>query len=111
MADGLYIGIMSGTSVDSVDAALVHIIGDQCQYLGSASVAYSCGTRESLLSLNTHPSIQLSNYIRLDHDVACVFAQATLSLLKQTINSIIQHTDIGNATQVKDDSWCAITGA
>ena len=75
---------MSGTSVDSVDAALVHIIGDQCQYLGSASVAYSCGTRESLLSLNTHPSIQLSNYIRLDHDVACVFAEATLSLLKQT---------------------------
>jgi len=51
----LYIGIMSGTSVDGVDAALVSFDADSRATLVSTStVAFSSALREEYLQVHAH---------------------------------------------------------
>lgn len=81
----LYIGLMSGTSMDGVDAAL-------CQFdshafrtvLATQSVEYAPALRQRLLSLQREAApVLLSHLAELDGMVADTFAYATSELLKQ----------------------------
>ncbi len=83
-ANGQYIGIMSGTSVDAVDAALVEINHDKCRLIDTATVHYDSVLRQSLLQLNSNPSVTLSQLIELEQQVAKTFAEAALVLLAQS---------------------------
>jgi anhydro-N-acetylmuramic acid kinase len=49
----LYVGLMSGTSLDGVDAVLVDLGRAPPRRLASAHVAFSAGLRRELLSLNS----------------------------------------------------------
>lgn len=81
--DGLYIGIMSGTSADAADAALVRIKDGKCDFIAAASCQYESQLRQSLLRLNADPALTLPKFIELDYQVAVAFADVTLKLLKQ----------------------------
>lgn len=98
-ANGLYIGIMSGTSVDAVDAALVQIDRDKCRLIDTATVHYNNALRHSLLQLNANPSVTLSQLIHLEQQVAKSFAQAALTLLAQTATDAQQVCAIGSHGQ------------
>lgn len=97
--NGLYVGIMSGTSVDAVDAALVEINNNQCRLIDTATTHYSSDLRESLLQLNTNPVVTLPNLISLDKRVATTFAKVTLQLLAQSKTAAMDICAIGSHGQ------------
>lgn len=57
----LVIGLMSGTSVDGIDAALVRTDGEQLQHVHAVTCPYQESTRESIFSVYQNPSAFLAN--------------------------------------------------
>lgn len=79
--DGLYIGLMSGTSADGVDAALVNIERGSVTFREAASTPYPEHLQERLLALNTAGTVPLPELIRLDLEVASAFAATAAELV------------------------------
>jgi anhydro-N-acetylmuramic acid kinase len=81
----LYLGLMSGTSIDGVDTALCEMRNRRfLRVVGSQSHAYPGKLREELLHLQrAQPALTLETYARLDHAVARTFAEAALGLLRE----------------------------
>lgn len=72
--DGLYIGLISGTSADAVDAALVTIESGKVTFRDAATTPYPEHLQERLLALNTAGAVALPELIRLDLEIASAFA-------------------------------------
>jgi anhydro-N-acetylmuramic acid kinase len=83
MTDELYIGLMSGTSMDGIDAALVEIGDRSCTIHGTYSLAYPGDLRSRLERAVEDPgATDLTEIGALDKQVARSFADAALGLLK-----------------------------
>lgn len=78
----LYIGLMSGTSLDGVDAALVQIGAGELQFLGSAYLPYSDAVRDAALSLHLPGADDLHHASLLANRIAELYAQAVADLLE-----------------------------
>lgn len=83
MSAELYIGLMSGTSLDGVDAALVQISDGELQCLSSAYLPYSPSLREAALSLHAPEADDLHHANLLARQVAEIYAQVVNGLLEQ----------------------------
>ncbi len=80
--DGLYIGLISGTSMDGIDAALVELGEHTCATLATRSHDYPEPLRERLLAASRQPdSITIDELGRLDHAVGECFRDAALELM------------------------------
>jgi anhydro-N-acetylmuramic acid kinase len=77
----LYIGLMSGTSADGVDAALVQIKPDKIQLIDFISPSLPEALKHSLLALNDSPTLSLEQFSQLSFDIALQFSQAAQTLL------------------------------
>ncbi len=78
----LYIGMMSGTSLDGIDAVLAELGPDgQTQLLGAVSAPFAPSLRQALLALQT-PS---DNEIHREHLAANALAIAYADLVKQLL--------------------------
>ncbi len=99
MTSGLYIGLMSGTSVDSVDAALLHIDSHEFELLGTASVQYDADLRLALLALKSTPHTSLASLVELDHRVATAFATAATCVMQRYNVSSDEISAIGSHGQ------------
>ena len=77
----LYIGLMSGTSADGIDAALVHIDTDHIQLLDF--ITFPSQLKNELITLNHQPQISLTKLAQLHAQVAEEFAQASLQIISQ----------------------------
>ena len=82
-ADGLYIGLISGTSADGIDAALGSFAGHRPDLVASHLHPYPAATRQRLLSLFTPGADQLDLMGALDVELGELFAQASLTLLRK----------------------------
>ena len=81
----LYLGLMSGTSMDGVDSALCEVRDRRfLRVVGSQSQPYATPVRAELLRLQREqPALTLDALARLDHAVARTFADAALGLLRE----------------------------
>jgi anhydro-N-acetylmuramic acid kinase len=80
----LHLGLISGTSADGIDAALVRF-EPRLEVIGARTTPYPAELRKRLLALtSTNAAIALDDYGALDVAVGACFADAALSLLCET---------------------------
>lgn len=88
MADnsaGLYIGIMSGTSMDAIDAVLLQVKQDgRVHVLDGASVAIPQALRTEFLALNTPGHDELARSALASIELARLYAEAVALVLEAT---------------------------
>ena len=81
-ASPLYLGLISGTSADGIDAALVRF-APRLEIAGAQTVAYPAGVRRQILALaRPAAAVALSEFGRLDLEIGTCFAAAALQLLR-----------------------------
>lgn len=82
------IGLMSGTSVDGIDAALVDISGQdldiQVELIEKATYPYPAALRERILSVCAGEAISMPEFAQLDDAIAIAFAEAAVKV--QTVH-------------------------
>jgi len=99
----LYIGLMSGTSADAVDAALVSWpINAQPELIGTFAYPIPTSIQTRLFELNENPAVSLRELALLDSEIARVHAQAVVELLQQTDYQADQIAAIGFHGQTID---------
>lgn len=82
-ASGLYIGLISGTSADSIDAALVSFAHGMPQLLASHAHPWPPALREQVLALTQgEAALDLDAFGRLDVALGHCFAEAAQQLLE-----------------------------
>lgn len=78
------IGLISGTSVDGIDAALVEISGTEIdlkvQLLAGETYPYPDELRERILAVCGGEGLSMAELAALDDDIAAAFAQASLAI-------------------------------
>ncbi|HET9041986.1 MAG TPA: anhydro-N-acetylmuramic acid kinase [Burkholderiales bacterium] len=77
----LYVGLMSGTSLDGVDAALVDFTSPPGRLVASHFVPYSDEVRAETLALNASGPDELERAAGLANRLAALYARATAELL------------------------------
>jgi anhydro-N-acetylmuramic acid kinase len=97
--DGYYIGLMSGTSMDAVDAAVVNITANQITTLATYAEPLSPELRQQLLALLQPGENELMRMGQLDNQVAELFASTTQKLLQQAQIQSSQIRAIGSHGQ------------
>lgn len=79
----LYIGLMSGTSVDGIDAALVDFSDNRCQVVATHYSPYSADLRRQILSLCHQGDDEIKRLGELDVILGKEFARSVHALLQQ----------------------------
>ncbi|MFM1980200.1 MAG: hypothetical protein RLZ68_1465 [Pseudomonadota bacterium] len=79
----LYIGLMSGTSLDGVDGVMVDL-GTSTRVLGHCSAAFSDALKIEFLALNAATSNELHRAALAGNTLMQVYAQVVQQLLKRT---------------------------
>ena len=78
------IGLISGTSVDGIDAALVEITGTdldiKVELIKGETYPYPADLREKILAVCAGEAISMAELAELDDAIACVFAQAAQNI-------------------------------
>lgn len=82
-APSLYIGIMSGTSLDGIDVSLVSTEQQRFEVLANYFLAYPSALKTDLLKLHTPSENELENTQLMANTLAKLYAQAVLTLLAQ----------------------------
>ncbi len=79
----LYIGLMSGTSVDAIDAAVVDFSSDPPQLIASLTYPYPAELRQQVLALCQPETNEINRMGALDVALGKTFSEAVLTLLNQ----------------------------
>ncbi|WP_299690214.1 anhydro-N-acetylmuramic acid kinase [uncultured Vibrio sp.] len=95
----LYIGVMSGTSMDGVDSALVSIEGDSITLLAHDEFPMPDDLKTRLLEVCIGQKTDLIAIGELDHQLGHLFADAVLQLLDKSGTATSSVTAIGNHGQ------------
>jgi anhydro-N-acetylmuramic acid kinase len=97
---GLYLGLMSGTSMDAIDAALVDFDASPLRVIAASATAFAPELKRRIaLLLDSAESVALDELGQIDVELARAFADAALSLLRDTAISAGRVTAIGSHGQ------------
>lgn len=77
----LFIGIMSGTSLDGIDVALCDLQNDKCQVIATQFLAYPQALKTQLLQLHTAADNELETSALVANKLATLYAEAVNALL------------------------------
>jgi anhydro-N-acetylmuramic acid kinase len=92
---GLYLGLMSGTSMDAIDAALVDFDSSPLRVIACSATAFDPGLKRRIAGLLDSPaSVALDELGQVDVELAKEFAGAALRLLRNS------GTDAGRVTAI-----------
>ncbi|MCK5729232.1 MAG: anhydro-N-acetylmuramic acid kinase [Methylococcales bacterium] len=80
----LYIGLMSGTSVDGIDAGLIDFSHSKPKLIAFECTAFPNALKEKIKQLSSHHALLLKDYGALDCQLGHVFADAVNQLLKKS---------------------------
>jgi len=94
-----YIGLMSGTSLDAVDAALVNFSDDTVRLIKAINFPLPTVLRETLKTLCTPGDNEIEQLGLADIQLASVFAEAVTQLLKESDIEATQVQAIGSHGQ------------
>ena len=98
--DSLFIGLISGTSMDGIDAALVRLGDRRCEIVAALAHPYPDELRQRLIDVSRDPHCAgVDDIGRLDHRVGQCFADAALALLEQAGRSPAEIAAIGSHGQ------------
>ena len=98
--NSLYIGLMSGTSMDGIDAALVEFSDRQCQVVATRSHEYPDELRDALITATREPKHCTVDTIgSLDNWVGEIFRDAALHLIADANKDAGQIVAIGSHGQ------------
>lgn len=92
-----FIGLMSGTSADAIDAALVDLSGDKPDIIDYRQYALDAGLQQILRGINLSSSIETLS--ELDYRLGRHFGQAVLALLEANGKAPEQVRAIGSHGQ------------
>jgi anhydro-N-acetylmuramic acid kinase len=96
----LYLGLISGTSMDAIDAALVDIDGARCTLTHALSRPYADSVRERLFALINSPDrCHLDQVGQLDTEIGEAFAATALDLLHEAGVAATQVAALGSHGQ------------
>jgi len=100
----LYIGLMSGTSMDGIDAALVDFSqaghsAAQAKLINTHSHPWPEDVQQALVKAKDIPDDELSSLSSLDLHVAKIFAEACVRVLEDTPFNTLDITAIGSHGQ------------
>ena len=97
MSSHLYIGLLSGTSVDAVDCVLAQIDSGGAVIVDAHSYPFPVSLQEAVKTAATNPNLTLDQAATLDTQLGELFADAANALLQKTgkpassINAIGSH--------------------
>lgn len=92
----LYIGLMSGTSVNGIDAALVDLKSQQPKLMGTYQHPIPAEIKKKIFRIFDAPSsLTLPEYAALDHELGKLFASSALSLLEKYRHTVSDIQAIG----------------
>ncbi len=94
----LFIGLMSGTSLDGVDIVLAELDQDTLSIIASSTEPYSASLRSALLALN-RPDATLEQMLELDVRLGELYAQQVLQMLRTSGIPSSRVAAIGNHGQ------------
>ncbi|OEY66529.1 anhydro-N-acetylmuramic acid kinase [Marinobacter sp. X15-166B] len=97
-ASDLYIGLMSGTSMDGIDAALVSFAGSQPELLATHTTHYGTTLRQRIIAASQNKA-NPDELGELDHQIGQLFAQAACAALELSGLTASQVTAIGSHGQ------------
>lgn len=85
----LFIGIMSGTSLDGIDVALCDLKNEKCAVVATHFLAYPQALKTQLLQLHTPSENELETTALISNTLAVLYAEAVNTLLER--KNIAEH--------------------
>ena len=83
MSDKPYIGLLSGTSVDAIDAAIIHFDSQQTRIIHHHSHALSPDAQKHLRALIHNRTPDITTLLQMDHQLGHYFADAVDALCEK----------------------------
>ena len=95
MTRTLYVGLMSGTSLDGVDAVLADFDGGKPRLIADAHLAFDAALRRELLALNSPGANEIERTALAGNELARIYAAAVAAVLASSTTRAAQVRAIG----------------